>query len=75
MPRPPVVALRVLDFIKDWKEEHDGNSPTYEQIADNFDCTTMTAWDHVQRLERMNMIVLDEDRKITLIDGEYIAPR
>jgi DNA-binding MarR family transcriptional regulator len=90
MPRSPKKALRVLDFIKTWKEEpeHDGNSPTYEQIAENFDCAIMTVWNHVQRLERMGKIIIDADRKITLIEkkrdednrivisrGEYIAPR
>lgn len=74
MARKPVVMYQVLEFIKFYKEENDGNSPTYEMIAAQFNCTINNAWEHVRRLERYNMLRLDENRRITLPGGEYIPP-
>lgn len=75
MSRTPVVVFRVLDFIKTYKEEHDGNSPTYEMISEQFGWSSSnTAYWHVSRLERKGLVKVDDTRRITLPGGEYIPP-
>lgn len=75
MPRPPVVRYKVYDFIKTFKEEHDGISPTYAEIAAHFGwASETTAWWHVDRLNDERRLVIDQERRITLIGGEYIPP-
>lgn len=75
MARHPVVRYKVYDFIKAFKVEHDGFSPTYAEIASNFGwASETTAWWHVDRLNDEHWILLDNERRITLPEGEYIPP-
>lgn len=74
MSRKAKVALKVYKFLETYKEENDGNSPTYETIGENFGFTSQNAWSHVERLARYGMLKVGADRSITL-GGEYIPPR
>lgn len=75
MARHPKVRYKVYDFLKIFKEEHDGISPTYAEIASHFGwASETTAWWHVDRLERERLVYMDEQRRITLPGGEYIPP-
>lgn len=76
MPRRPQVRYKVYEFIKVFKEEHDGISPTYSEIANHFGwASETTAWWHVDRLANADKLVfLDSERRITLPGGEYIPP-
>ena len=74
MPRPPRKVFEVYSFIETYKEEHDGNSPTYEIISTHFGWVSeTTAYWAVQKLASMGWLRLDEKRQITL-DGEYTPP-
>lgn len=74
MPRPRKKVFKVFEFLKTWKSEHDGNSPTYAEIAANFNWKSeTTAYWAVGLLEDMHLVTLDECRRIT-IHGEYIPP-
>lgn len=75
MARHAKVRYKVYDFIKVFKEEHDGISPTYAEIASNFGwASETTAWWHVDRLNDERRLHIDKERRITLIGGEYIPP-
>lgn len=75
MPRKSTVPDKVYDFIAAWKEEHDGNSPTYDEISQHFGwASPTTAWWAVDKLERSGRLKYDLNRKIMLIGGEYIPP-
>lgn len=73
MARPPKAMLRIVEWIATYKEEHDGNSPTFEVIAENFDIANSTAWSHVDRARRYGLLEIDEHGGINLM-GEYRAP-
>lgn len=76
MARKPKVRYAVYQFIKSFKEEHDGISPTYAEISSFFGwASETTAWWHVDRLNDEKLLLIDPDRRITLIDGRYIPPR
>lgn len=77
MPRRKKVPHKVYEFIKIWKQEHDGNSPTYAEIAAHFGWKSeTTAWWAVDQFAKDNphKIRFGENRRIELIDGEYIPP-
>jgi len=75
MARHAKVRYKVYEFLKAFKEEHDGISPTYSEIAQNFGwASETTAWWHVERLEHQRLVYIDDQRRITLPGGEYIAP-
>lgn len=75
MPRKSTVPDKVYNFIATWKEEHDGNSPTYDEISEHFGWgNPSTAWWAVDKLERMGKVRFDKNRKI-LLGGEYIPPQ
>lgn len=75
MARRPTVRYKVYEFLKVFKREHDGISPTYLEIAQHFGWVSeTTAWWHVDRLDREGRLRIDGQRRITLIDGEYIPP-
>lgn len=75
MARTPKVRYKVLEFIRNFKTEIDGISPTYAEISAHFGwASETTAWWHVDRLDREGLVRLDEQRRITLPRGEYIPP-
>ena len=76
MPRKRQKPQKVYEFLKDWKAERDGNSPTYAEIAKHFNWKSeTTAYWAVGLLERDGLVLLDENRRITLPGGEYTPPR
>jgi len=75
MARHAKVRYAVFEFLKTFKEENDGISPTYAEIARHFGWSSeTTAWWHVDRLDREHLVYLDTERRITLPGGEYIPP-
>jgi SOS-response transcriptional repressor LexA len=75
MPRKVLVRWQVLDFIEQFKVEHDGNSPTYAEIQAEFNWkSASTSWWHVQRLESEGLVSFDELHRVALPGGEYIPP-
>lgn len=75
MPRKQKVPEKVYEFIQIWKQEHDGNSPTYAEISKYFGWKSeTTAWWAVDKLEHQGRIRYAENRRVELIGGEYIPP-
>lgn len=75
MARQPIRRMEVYEYLCIYKEENDGNAPTYEEITMHFGWASLNnAWMHVGGLERDGLVRLDERRRIVLIGGEYTAP-
>lgn len=75
MPRPPKRLFEVYDYIRVYKAENDGNSPTLEQIAEHMTwASTSLAWWAVYRLKDMGLLTIDDHRKIDL-GGDYDPPQ
>lgn len=75
MARKIKKAYEVFEYLRVYKADHDGCPPTYEEIQRHFGWgSIMNAWYHVERLERMGLLQLDNARRIILVGGEYIPP-
>jgi Mn-dependent DtxR family transcriptional regulator len=66
---------KVLQFLRDYKadEENDGNSPTYQQIAEALEISQGTAYTLVLRMVKRGVVKVNRRGKITL-GGKYIPP-
>lgn len=73
-PRLAPGQERVYAFIVEYKRTHDGNSPTYGQIATGCCISAKTAYIHCLKLFRWGRIAFTEDRRIILVGGEYSPP-
>lgn len=74
MPRPPRKRREVYEFICRYKEENDGNTPTYQEISKHFGWISLNnAWVHVEGLARDGFVSFDERRRI-IVNGTYISP-
>ena len=47
--------LRILEFIQDWRDEQ-GVSPTLEEMAEEFEVTKITIFEHLNQLEQKGAI-------------------
>jgi predicted transcriptional regulator len=65
----------LLEFVRDYKQsnEADGNSPTYEEIAEALGVNRTTAYNTVLRLIKRGKISINNKGKIKL-GGKYIPP-
>lgn len=77
MPRRRAAPAQdaVLEFLRDYKrsDDADGNSPTYQEIAEALGVTTATAYNTVLRLVRKGRVRINKRGKIAL-GGKYIPP-
>lgn len=65
----------LLEFVRDYKrsDEADGNSPSYEEIAEALSITKATAYNTVLRLIKRGKLSVNNRGKIKL-GGKYIPP-
>jgi Mn-dependent DtxR family transcriptional regulator len=65
----------LLEFVRDYKQsnEADGNSPTYEEIAEALGVNRTTAYNTVLRLIKRGKLSVNNKGKIRL-GGKYIPP-
>ena len=65
----------VLDFIISYKQLHDGNSPTWREIASACSISSMSVVAYIlQTLERQNKIILEHSylaRNIIVVGGRW----
>jgi DNA-binding transcriptional ArsR family regulator len=73
----PCTRELIFNYLVQYKEEHDGNSPTNRQIAEACHVSPSTVSHHLARLERANRIRLSEDeyRNIEIVGGQWTRPR
>lgn len=63
---------RIFQFVVDYKREHNGNSPTYQEIADEMELSKVTVYNRVMRLVVRMRLELDENRRIVVPEGEFV---
>lgn len=65
----------ILEFVRDYKssDEADGNSPTYNEIAEALNVSVATAYNTVSRLIRHGKLKVNGRGKIVL-GGKYYPP-
>ena len=67
----PMLALEIFSFIVEYKQAHDGNSPTYTEIVENTSInSTNTAWYYVQKLLKVGLMTM-KDGKLCLAGGNW----
>jgi len=73
--RPAPAQDAVLEFLRDYKksDDADGNSPTYEEIAEALGISQSTAYNTVLRMVRRGIVKINKRGKIA-IGGRYIPP-
>lgn len=63
----------IMQFIIDYKRDHNGAPPTYQEIADELGiCSKKNAYNLVQRLVIKGRLALDDKRRIVVPDGEFV---
>jgi hypothetical protein len=75
MKRLPRVQQEIYDFVKQYKETHDGNSPTRADIGRHFGFSPQNVDAHILRLSKKKLVGFDEHGRITIVGGEYRAPQ
>jgi hypothetical protein len=75
MKRLPKVQQEIYDYVKSYKETHDGNSPTRADIARHFGVSTQNIDAHILRLYKKKLVAFDEHGRIMVVGGEYRAPQ
>ncbi len=75
MQREAPAQEAVLEFVRDYKQtdDADGNSPTYQEIAEALGVSTATAYNTVMRLVRHEKLKINSRGKIKL-GGKYLPP-
>lgn len=75
MMREAPAQEAILEFVRDYKQtdDADGNSPTYQEIADALGVSTATAYNTVMRLIRHGKLSINSKGKIKL-GGKYFPP-
>ena len=63
---------RIFQFVIDYKRDHNGAPPTYQELADALEISTTTAYTRVMRLVARQRLELDENRRIVVPEGEFI---
>ena len=64
-----MIPIRLFEFIIEYKEGHDGNSPTYREMCDGIGIvSTNTIFIYIQKMEKAGLIEMI-DRKMCLTDG------
>lgn len=65
----------ILEYVSDYKQtsEADGNSPTYQEIAQALGVSSATAYNTVMRLVRHGKLRINKRGKIVL-GGKYLPP-
>lgn len=67
-----MLALEIFSFIVEYKQAHDGNSPTYTEIVEATSInSTNTAWYYVQKLLKVGLMNM-KDGKLCLSGGRWV---
>ena len=66
----------ILEFLRDWKHnpENDGNSPTYQQIADGIGKHRADVRNRILSMEKRGLVRINRHSKIVLVGGKYLLP-
>jgi DNA-binding transcriptional ArsR family regulator len=72
----PCTREQIFNYLVQYKEEHDGNTPSNRQIAAACHVSPSTVAHHLARLERAHRLRLtdDEYRNIEIVGGQWVRP-
>jgi DNA-binding MarR family transcriptional regulator len=68
------LQIEYLQYIVQYKRDHDGNSPGQRQLARRFSVHVSTARDHLFKLSNKRLLLINEHGEIIVEDGQWIAP-
>ena len=76
MPNRTPTQDRIVAFMRDWKGNpvNDGNSPTYQDIADGLGISITTVYTAIQKLIRRGKLKINMKGKLVLPGGTYLVP-
>ncbi|MBX3083929.1 MAG: winged helix-turn-helix transcriptional regulator [Anaerolineae bacterium] len=76
MPRRTPTQDRIVAFMRDWKANpvNDGNSPTYQDIADGLGISITTVYTAIQKLIQRGKLKQNTKGKLVLPGGMYLVP-
>lgn len=74
MKRPDYKCMAIAEWACVYASTHGGNSPTLQEIADNFKISVVTTWHHVERLQEFG-IAERKDGKLVLIGAVFVPPQ
>ncbi|MBI2449603.1 hypothetical protein HYV49_04880 [Candidatus Pacearchaeota archaeon] len=58
--------LEMMKFIQNYRGSK-GFSPTLEEMAQNFDVTKITIWEHLNQLEKKGVVKRDKNKQRSII--------
>ncbi|MFN8418894.1 MAG: helix-turn-helix domain-containing protein [Anaerolineae bacterium] len=72
-PRLTPTHKAILNFIIDYKADpqHDGNSPSYDEIAEKLGIHRATVYRHCQKLEERGWLQINAQGKLILPGGRW----
>lgn len=70
-----MMRLKIYRFIRKFKQDHDGISPTTYEIADMIGVSRTTVRHHIEFLERLGLITLfgGQSARNIMLTGGYAA--
>lgn len=72
MPTIAPTQDAIFQFVLEYKREHNGNSPTYQEIANALELNTKTVYARVQRMVVLQRLALDNNRRIVIPQGRFV---
>lgn len=74
MNKPDYKCMAIVQWMCVYASEHGGNSPTLQEIADQYKVSVVTAWNHVEKLKEFGLV--DRvDGKLVLAGAVYVPPQ
>jgi hypothetical protein len=69
MSAGPKISMVMYEFIVEYKHSHDGNSPTYQEIADGLGVKSLnTIFAYIHGMVDAGILII-KDRKLCTTDG------
>ena len=67
----PLIVVDLFMFILKYKESHDGNSPTYREMAKGIGVkSTNTVWVYIQDMIKADVLEV-RDKKLCVVEGKW----
>ena len=66
-----MIVVDLFVFILHYKEDHDGNSPTYREMAKGIGVkSTNTVWVYIQDMIKAGVLDV-KDKKLRVVEGKW----
>lgn len=66
------LQAQIIEFVTDYKVANDGNSPTYQEIAQHFHFSISAAQRHIRKLVCAGILRQDKRGRILLVGGQWV---